>query len=113
MPLVVRWVGREADGVLSTALADALIEVLAVIHLRACEPTHVRALADADRAGLVRYGRPTIPLLRLPTDARELDRLEPLLRGAVLVHYGEPARDPTPERAALAAARDAMTAEDR
>lgn len=89
MPLVVRWLGHEAERVLPTRLADALIESFALLHLRACEPTHVQALAAADRAGLVRFGRDTIPLLPLPTSVAELPLLEPLLRSRALAHYPE------------------------
>ncbi len=111
MPFVVRWLGHEADGVLPTALADALVEIFALLHVRACEPTHVEALAAADRARLAAHG-PTIALNPLPTRAEELDRLIPLLRSRALPHYPERFRgaagDPEEELSALRAAAASM-----
>jgi hypothetical protein len=108
MPCVVRVLDHEAERVIPTSLADALVVHLALIHERACEPTHVQALAEADRASLVRYGRLSIPLLVLPTTLSEVDRLEPLLRSRALLHYPERyrVRLPDPE-ADLAALREA------
>ncbi|MCA9490512.1 MAG: hypothetical protein KC621_11335 [Myxococcales bacterium] len=107
MPCVVRWLGHEDEHRVPTALADALIVVLSALHLRACEPTHVRALAERERGALV--GRPEhLPLIVLPTAPSELDRLEPLLRSRALAHY--PPRyqvdvpDPDEDLAALRAA---------
>jgi hypothetical protein len=111
MPFVVRWLGHEADGLLPTALADALVESFALLHERACEPTHVRALAASDRAGLARHGD-TIALHPLPTRVDQLDRLIPLLRSRALPHYPERFRgaagDPDEELSALRAAAAAM-----
>lgn len=111
MPFVVRWLGHESDGVLPTALADLLVEAFARLHLRACEPTHVEALAAADRARLARHGD-SIALHPLPTSPDELDRLVPLLRSRALPHYPERFRgaagDPDEELAALRAAARTM-----
>lgn len=107
MPFVVRWLGHEGAGELPTALADALVEIFCALHLRACEPTHVRALAAADRAGLARFGE-RIPTNPLPTTLSEWERLVPLLRSRALLHYPERFRSAVPDPDAdLAALRDA------
>lgn len=114
MPCVVRWLGHEDEHRVLTSLADTLIVVLSSLHLRACEPTHVRELARRERGALL--GRPEhLPLIELPTRPSELGRLEPLLRSRALLHYPERYRvdlpDPDQDLAALLAVRDRLESE--
>lgn len=114
MPCVVRWVGHEDEHRIPTALAASLVETFAALHLRACEPGHVEALAAADLAALERYGRPDIDLVVLPTTPAEIERLAPLLRSRALLRYPERYRvampDPDADLAALHAAGRALEA---
>ncbi len=123
MPCVVRWIGHEGEGRLPTELADAMVRILAALHLRACEPTHVLALERDDRSALARHAAATasspdagfVPVLPLPTVPAEIGRLEPLLRSRALAHYPERYRtampDPDQDLAALLEAGELM--EDR
>lgn len=109
MALVVRVVGRESARALPAPLASAIVAQLAAIHERACEPTHVRALAEADHAALLHHGGASIPLLALPTAPAQLERLTPLLRSRMLAHYPARFRRDVPDPVADLAALRAMT----
>lgn len=103
MPFVVRWLGSEGAGWLPTRLVDLLVRSFCALHLRACEPSHVLALAAADRARLATLGD-RVPTNLLPTTPPEWERLIPLLRSRALPHYPEALRGllPDPDQDLLA-----------
>jgi 4-aminobutyrate aminotransferase / (S)-3-amino-2-methylpropionate transaminase len=107
---LVRQVGEEGRATVSRARVEAVVRHLQAIHRCHCRPEDLAPIADHALAGLARAEGDRLPLLSLPTSARGLALLAPILRPAVLPLYprawwwGDPDTDPADELAALLAA---------
>lgn len=105
--LLVRPVGRETVSALPADEVASLLAHLQVVHRSHCRPEDLAELRRFSVGRLQSTGATEVPLVALPTALTEMDRLAPLVSGAVLPlyprHWAVPASwpDPDRERAAL------------
>jgi 4-aminobutyrate aminotransferase/(S)-3-amino-2-methylpropionate transaminase len=87
MALVLRWLGHDAADELPASYAAAIVHHFRRIHSRAVGKDDLREASEHGISGLRRWGRPAVPLLRIPPNARGLLALEPMLRSRMLPFY--------------------------